>query len=426
MSQSSRLTLQFDLSPEQAQRLRRSAFLRRSTVGRSQTRASAVGKGFRSHRHLRPDPMTLIEAVLSVAPTEVGTLEARLVGRLGLRLLEGSDQAFVDFVRGLSGGVALRLSAAQDTAQVQPINSADIDPGQATDMVVSLILRGCQTQLLALLPALGSGESEAVHQTRVALRRLRAALGLFKPLLPIGLVDHLNNEARWLGSILAPVRDWDVFISETLSGFRERLVDAGGIAELERRARAARVAAAVDMMEAVQSARCLEFCLAMELAIERQGWREQSVAAASHDLSRPLRQTAPVLLDRLWRAARREAKALQSGDPEAVHELRKKLKKLRYSVDFLQSIGPKRSVREFLGELSAMQQVLGTINDSAVADGLIPQLLARCPTPDLLHASGYIAGWAAKSREAMPPDLVKRWKRLRAIDKFWREPVAMA
>ncbi len=382
-----------------------------------------MGKGFRSHRRLRPDPLTLIETVLSVAPADVGTLEARLVGRLSVSLLEGTNEAFVEFVRGLRGVVALRLSATQDLARVKPIDPADLDPGQPTDIVICLMLRGCQTQLLALLPAVGTGEIEAVHQTRVALRRLRAALGLFKPLLPIELVVRLNEEARWLGSILAPVRDWDVFISETLTGFRERLVDGAGIAELERRARAARVDAAVSMTEAVLSARCLEFFLTIELAIEAQAWREQQAATPSSALSEPLWQTAPVLLDRLWRAARRDAKALESGDIEAAHELRKKLKKLRYSIEFLQSIGPKRSVKEFLGELSAMQQVLGTINDSAVADGLIPQLLGKNPSPALLHASGYISGWVAKSREAMPPDLVKRWKRLRAIDRFWRQPV---
>jgi CHAD domain-containing protein len=61
-----------------------------------------------------------------------------------------------------------------------------------------------------------SAQAEAVHQARVAIRRLRAALRAFKAVLPYGERKAFNSEFRWLQQALGKSRDWHVFLTETL------------------------------------------------------------------------------------------------------------------------------------------------------------------------------------------------------------------
>ncbi|MEO8714509.1 MAG: CYTH and CHAD domain-containing protein [Acetobacteraceae bacterium] len=60
------------------------------------------------------------------------------------------------------------------------------------------------------------GHVEGVHQVRVAARRLRAAIALFKPLLEPDTAGPFNSELRRSGQVFGAARDWDVFVTETL------------------------------------------------------------------------------------------------------------------------------------------------------------------------------------------------------------------
>ncbi len=345
-----------------------------------------------------------------------------LAGRLQLTSLDGGADALLELSGRLHESTPLRLSARQDGAAVFTCDPADLDPESATDAVLAQILRGCQAQLLSLHgAAVDDLDPVAVHQTRVGLRRLRAALGLFKPLLPPSLSARLNDEARWLGSMLAPVRDWDVYLEESLAQFRASTPDDPGLLELIRRAVAARAQSASAMRAALTSKRPLAFYIDLEFAIERRVWRDQSITETTVGLFAPICVVAPQLLDRLWRGVRKEAKGMRTGGPEARHELRKRIKKLRYSVEFVQCIGSKRDVKQFLSELSELQQRLGVANDVRVAEDLTAQLLAREGSIALARAGGFICGWMAHAHETAPTDAADGWRRLRETPKFWRE-----
>lgn len=409
-----RLALDFEIEPPSARRLRGLALLRGMTEGRAQTRSAASGEGFRSHRLLRPDPGTSIEMLLALEPSAPGLDPQRLAGRLRLTLLEGSADALVAFVLRLHAAVFLRLEPS-------PAESTPLDPDGATESALAMILRARLGDLLRLHGAAASiGEVEAVHQTRVGLRRLRAALGLFKPLLPSAFSSHFNEEARWLGSMLAPVRDWDVFLSESLAPFIARLPGDPGLADLLRLAGESRDGAAEAMGEALRSARCLAFHVELDLAIQRRVWREQAVTETAASLFAPIGEIAPSLIDRLWRGVRRDGKRLSTGGPEAGHDLRKKIKKIRYSIEFFSELYPKRDVKDYLADLAQMQQRLGVANDAAVALALTAQLVRAQPTAALIRIEGYIAGWLAHQWGAAPPDAEEAWRRLRSTPKFWR------
>jgi triphosphatase len=63
--------------------------------------------------------------------------------------------------------------------------------------------------------AVRKGDAEGVHQMRVALRRLRAAISIFKGMLQDKQTETQTKDLRWLTDQLEPARDYDVLIRET-------------------------------------------------------------------------------------------------------------------------------------------------------------------------------------------------------------------
>ena len=91
-------------------------------------------------------------------------------------------------------------------------------PDTAPDVALRHIVAACHADLLKYRAVvLASRRPIGVHQTRVALRRLRAAFGLFKSAVDGPVVRALSAEAKWLAGECAPARDLHVFLNETVS-----------------------------------------------------------------------------------------------------------------------------------------------------------------------------------------------------------------
>ena len=73
-------------------------------------------------------------------------------------------------------------------------------------------------RLAELGPAVRHDEADAVHQMRVAARRLRAAVAAFPAVLPRPATRHLRDELRWLGQVLGTARDIEVLKGDLSSG----------------------------------------------------------------------------------------------------------------------------------------------------------------------------------------------------------------
>jgi len=105
--------------------------------------------------------------------------------------------------------------------------------GHLTDVILAQAPRASQAD--------GDGP-EGVHQMRVAVRRARSALSIFRPALPDGALAAVSDGLKALGARLGPARDWDVFADETVPVIRqaitgdERLERLAGAASRQRRA----------------------------------------------------------------------------------------------------------------------------------------------------------------------------------------------
>ena len=85
-------------------------------------------------------------------------------------------------------------------------------------------MRNCLSHtVLNEAAALKGEDPEGIHQMRVALRRLRSALGLFRDLMPADQYEFLASEVKWLAGELGNARNWDVFLADLLAPVEEAL-----------------------------------------------------------------------------------------------------------------------------------------------------------------------------------------------------------
>ncbi|GAB3757269.1 CHAD domain-containing protein [Microlunatus parietis] len=183
-----------------------------------------------------------------------------------------------------------------------------------------------QCGIVIRLTAAGLGDAEVVHDTRIALRRLRSTLRTFARVIDPDQAGPLEQEARWLTGVLGEIRDPDV-LAERFADHadREPGLDAGEVApvlaELDDRRQQARRSAA----EALASRRYAE------LRAELERWRDDP----------PIRVegvSAGDLVDLVRRAGRTQKKRVRSAakddaDDEALHRVRKAAKRHRYALE---------------------------------------------------------------------------------------------
>ncbi len=264
--------------------------------------------------------------------------------------------------------------------------------------------------LAAHLPAARRGEMEAIHQSRVALRRLRSALRLLRRHLEPVAADGFDDALRRLGQALGAARDWDVFAQETMPAIREADPDRQALDALDALLGPATQArhAAHDALRTVLHAPLTDAVLA-----DLQGWAGHQLAFfPEQDAGRRLAREAPDLLDRLARRVRRRGRDLHHQDDEERHDLRKALKALRYGIQMLDTLFADGEVKPYRKALSTLQEDMGQLNDAIAAVELVHRL------PD---GSGrqVVERWSAARRQAALEALPGSWQRFRAMRSFW-------
>jgi inorganic triphosphatase YgiF len=252
------------------------------------------------------------------------------------------------------------LGAAPVAARAAPIMLAAPITAQAAFAVIA---RACMVQFRlneALL--LATADPVALHQARVALRRLRSALSLNKALLADSRFPGLCVDLRWLAARLGKARDLDVLIARAGDNFlREQLCKA-------------RAGAYRNAGRALRSVRARTLMIDLAAWIAIGDWRAAPETRAMRDLS--ARCFAVMVLDRQFRRLRTGGRNLANLDDRARHEVRKTAKKLHYAAGFYASLfdgkRERRRHKRFVAAVQALLDQLGALNDLAT----VPRLLA--------------------------------------------------
>ena len=300
------------------------------------------------------------------------------------------------------------MAGAQTGTADQPLLLGEL--AQAT-------LRAQLEQLVHSEPAVRQGEvGEPIHQMRVATRRLRAALRLFEPALPVD-VDALRDELAWLASKLGAVRDLDIQLAAL--GQAAAALDAPPTAAATLLAwfRARHAAARQELTEALEQTRYTAIVAALG-ALEAQSPADWAGPARA-----PALETLPALVRRRYRRLRKASRDLAPSSPAAdLHRARIRAKQLRYSLEFVAELYGKPA-RRMIRRAVGVQDALGAIQDAVVLEQQLASLsLAghELPPPSVFLAgqlAEHIAGQAAVAREAVPSACRRvrgrTWRRLR-------------
>lgn len=340
--------------------------------------------------------------------------------RLALELLD--DVALRPMPRSVAERARERICGrGPATRKARPVTVA---PDAVLEDLLAAVAEGCLAQIVENEPAASLGvDPEGVHQLRVGARRLRSALGVFGPVLPERARSALREELRWLAGELGPARDADVLATELLDPLLAQRPDDPALAQLRDAAEGLRGEAHARAREALAGPRWPRFALETGAWIARRAWREQTLSAASARLFLPARGHAAEVLERRHRRARKLGRHVAEAAPEERHQLRIRLKKLRYAAEFAAGLYPGRAAERYARRLARLQDALGHLNDVANAERQLAALLARLGSgaaAGVPRAAGFAEGWVAHSAHVELARLPARWKRFERAARFWR------
>lgn len=304
------------------------------------------------------------------------------VCELELELKSGEPGALFDLARQLSKRVPLRLSliskaergyglAAGPDEPAPRRQATPLDPKATVAEALQALGQAGLTHLCAGLEALREGpEPDAVHQARVATRRLRALLKVFKPLTGDEAAQRLDEELDWLAGEFDAARDLDVFVGDVWAKQAAGVSFAGRDA-FERGLKAAHANAYLRMEAALESPRTREVLLEAAAWLEAGPWSTDPALADLRD-GRAAAFAAQVLAHRRKQVKTR-AKRFGDLDAHARHKLRLKGKTLRYAAEDLAPLFPEHPKRAalFIEASKAVQDLLGDLNDRNVRQALI-------------------------------------------------------
>jgi inorganic triphosphatase YgiF len=340
----------------------------------------------------------------------IGTLEL-LAGReaqlyqVALRLHRECPFSLADADLAARGYALLAPSAAA-WCKAAPVK---LDPALTAGEAFRRIATTCVGHLRENEACAVAGEdAEGVHQMRVATRRLRSAISIFRDSLPGVWSGRLMREVRWLTGEMASAREWDVFLSETLAPLREAMPDEPSLALLAARGAGARAKAYERVCAATADPRYTRLLLDLSRALA-EGW----------EATAPVVQTAREVL------ALRHEKALRAGanlaqlEAEALHRLRIRLKQLRYAVEFFADLFPGKRPRKYASALADLQDCLGVLQDVAMTQPLLESVTDGEDADVLAHAAGLVSGWQAAGARRAKDRLADRYERFTGRARFW-------
>ena len=342
-----------------------------------------------------------------------------------VELLDG-DRAFLDTVSDRLRAAGLRPSAAssklarvladgpQSTSGAVPETISTARRASAGDVLLAH-LRGQVDRLVMHDRGARSDEPDAVHQMRVATRRMRSALATFRPLLDRERTDPVSEELTWLGQILGAARDAEVLhwrLQDLLAAQPKELVlgPVGRRVDLELQDR--HRAAHADVLAALNGDRYLRVLDTLDELVTDPPLTGRA--------GKPAGKQLPALVGRAAARVERAALAVaDDGTPEArdrgLHEVRKSAKRARYAAEVVVAVaGDPATV--LADRMEALQDVLGEHQDGVAARALLLELSVAAQqagengfTYGLMHAQEHAS--ADEARRAYRRSLKKATSR---------------
>lgn len=243
----------------------------------------------------------------------------------------------------------------------------------SVEQAFQAIVRSCIDQVQANEAGVTQvHDMESLHQMRVGLRRLRAAVAMFSDVL--NTPDEIKAELAWMMDQLAEARDWDVLLASTLPQVELALEQPGVLARL-RQATGEKISASHALVaQAVASPRFQQLVSKLDQWQDQRGWRDDRSPHDKKEAHRRIVDFAGGILGAERERLHKRGQKLKGATPEERHRVRIAAKRTRYAAEFFASLYPGKRVRPFVAAVSALQTELGAMNDATVGQRMLDTL----------------------------------------------------
>ncbi|OAF18242.1 CYTH and CHAD domain-containing protein [Bradyrhizobium neotropicale] len=329
------------------------------------------------------------------------------------KTLERKSQAELDLRSKSDRGYALARG------EEHPVMSADgimLDVDMSAGDAFRVVARATARHFCGNANAVRNGDAEGIHQMRVGLRRLRAAISLFSKTLSGAGRERTRTELKWLTNELAPARELDVFVKDNIEpASRDALLRRGGKA-IRREFTERRERAFERARRAVDSERF------RALLIDTLQWIESSRTVAPDQAKARIGKFARELLHRRIKKARKDGRHLDEMSARQRHKFRISIKKLRYAIEFFDSLFTGKGEQKQLARLSKhfkkIQDALGSLNDFVAHRRMAVDAALHAPRRNgkaSAFASGVVVG---REDRAAKPLMAAAAREVRALERF--------
>lgn len=317
---------------------------------------------------------------------------------------------------------ALRLNVPGNSGQLRKARPVALSSDMATETAACLILsEGLAHALPNIALVLDSEAVDGPHQTRVALRRLRSALGAFRQALGDDAIADVASTAQWIGTEVGRLRDLDVLITEIVEPMARKAPEDETLKDLNAALHERRALVRSEVRSALASHRATGFAFDFGGLIAARAWRDPSDQNQASGLAQSVGKTATRVLNKRWKAVAVYGKRIEELTIDERHELRKELKKLRYLVDGFRALYQPEKVARFTRAVKRMQTAFGALNDQAMAESVLTAPDAPGQgDPALQRAIGRVIGHTSAQAELLWPQALADWTALVRLGRFWR------
>jgi triphosphatase len=365
------------------------------------------------------------------------------ISEIEIELKEGAAAGVVNIAKRIADDLPVGYGAKPKSARGyalsagengQPVFAADIvlAPDISAGAAFRVIGLSCLRHLAGNRDAVRCADAEGIHQMRVGLRRLRAAMSIFKSVIDGPECHRVKRELKWLMGELDAARDLDVLIKgglRPLHNSRQGHLRQGkaGIALLESELKEKREKQFARAKTAAESGRYRKAIIDTALWIANGDWSSTSDPLIAARRERGAADFAAGELSRRARKIIKRVKRLDDLHPRQQHKLRIAIKKMRYACQFFASLfgaGKAAKARARLERrLKTLQSALGRLNDIRVHERLAgeyakPRLQAK-RKPQKAFAMGLLAGKEEASVQSLMAQARDAGKRFAKQPPFW-------
>lgn len=358
------------------------------------------------------------------------------ISEVELELKSGSPAALFELARELGSVASLRVSVMtksergyallekerQDFVKAAP---ACLHPTMSAAEAFRAVVHSCLGHMLRNEAVLLDRPSvEALHQLRVAIRRLRSAASLFKKVVSDAESRSILSELKRLSGPFGEARNLDVFLAETLPAERERRPNEPGILNLEAQLEAKRADAHASVRKQLRSPEWRRLVLDLVAWADAGRWLSPEGSKDARRLGKSARKVAAKELSRRFSKVARQGARLEKISVERRHKVRIEAKKLRYGAEFFAGLFPGEKQtdqrRAFVKALKRMQGRLGDLNDAANGKELLGDAADELDGRLSLFAAGMASADLERSTEEKIAAASAAYQDFMSAQPFWR------